>query len=492
MPVNTSCLSGENREGERMRASFLVCFAALGIGAFAQPGLTIYNGRFAVVRDTVPLELKAGENSVRYFGATSHLDPSTVILRDPSGKVQLSIREQNYQNDPVNELTLLDRYEGQTLSFLVHDPKGDRTTEGKVIRSGYIPGGEPLSPVVEVDGKILFDLPGKPLFPSVKDDSVLLKPLLNWKIQSSEPATLEAELAYLTSGLEWSASYNFVLPEEGELADMNGWVTVQNRSGKQFENAQIKLMAGDVRRVQPRTQPAVYKGNIMRAAMAAVPDGVEEKTFDDYHLYAIQRPTTLRDQETKQIEFTRASAVPTRRVYTYDPAPGLQFVGQTILDREWNAGIQALRKVATSLEFTNSEASHIGVPLPAGQIRVYRKDGPQLEFVGEDSIPHTPRNEVVRLNLGNAFDLTGDRVRTDFSVDQNNRTMEERFEIRLNNRGKKPVQIRVVEHLVRAANWSVSEKNLPFQKLDSNTIEFKVAVAPEREAVVNYTVRYTW
>ena len=440
-----------------MKASFLVCFAALGAGAFAQPGLTIYNGRFAVVRDTVPLELKAGENSVRYFGATASLDPSTVILRDPSGKVQLSIREQNYQNDPVNELTLLDRYEGQTMSFLIRDPKGDRTTEGKVIRSGYIPGGAPLSPVVEVEGKILFDLPGKPLFPAVKDDTVLLKPLLNWKIQSSEPATLEAELAYLTSGLEWSASYNFVLPQEGELADMNGWVTVQNRSGKQFENAQIKLMAGDVRRIQPRPQPAVYKGMMMRAAMAAPPDGVEEKTFDDFHLYAIQRPTTLRDQETKQIEFTRASAVPTRRVYTYDPAPNLQFVGQTVLDREWTAGIPVLRKVATSLEFTNAEASHMGVPLPAGQIRVYRKDGAQLEFVGEDSIPHTPRNEVVRLNLGNAFDLSGDRVRTDFSVDQTNRTMEERFEIRLNNRGKKPVEIDVVEHLVRAANWIVSE-----------------------------------
>jgi hypothetical protein len=475
-----------------MKASLLFCFAALGTGAFAQPGLTIYNGRFAVVRDTVPLELKAGENVVRYYGATSSLDPSTVILRDPTGKVQLSIREQNYQNDPVNQLTLLDRYEGQTLSFLVRDQKGERITEGKVIRSGFVPGGTPLDPVVEADGKIIFELPGKPLFPAVKDDSVLLKPLLNWKIESSEPASLEAELAYLTSGLEWSASYNLVLPPEGELADMNGWVTIVNRSGKQFENAQIKLMAGDVRRIERRPQPVPQKAMLMRAAaMDSEPD-VLEKTFDDYHLYTIQRPSTLRDQETKQIEFTRASAVPTKRVYTFDPAPGLQFFGQTVLDREWNGGIPPLRKVATALEFTNAEAAHLGVPLPGGSVRVYRKDGAQLEFVGEDTIEHTPRNEVVRLNLGNAFDLTGDRKRTDFSVDQSRRTMEERFEVRLNNRGKKPVEIRVVEHLVRSANWSVAEKSHEFRKLDSNTIDFNILVAPDGDASLTYTVRYTW
>jgi hypothetical protein len=273
---------------------------------------------------------------------------------------------------------------------------------------------------------------------------------------------------------------------------MNGWVTIQNRSGKQFENAQIKLMAGDVRRIERRPQPVHQKAMMIRAAAMASDAEVVEKTFDDYHLYTIQRSVTLRDQETKQIEFTRASAVPTKRVYTFDPAPGLQFFGQTVLDREWNGGIAALRKVATALEFTNSEAARLGMPLPGGTVRVYRKDGAQLEFVGEDGIEHTPRNEVVRLNLGNAFDLTGDRKRTDFSVDQTKRSMEERFEIRLNNRGKKPAEIRVVEHLVRAANWSLAEKSHEFQKLDSNTIEFDVTVAPERDAIVTYTVRYTW
>jgi hypothetical protein len=273
---------------------------------------------------------------------------------------------------------------------------------------------------------------------------------------------------------------------------MNGWVTIQNRSGKQFENAQIKLMAGDVRRAVPAPQIPHQKAMLMRGAAMTGEEQVAEKTFDDYHLYTIQRPATLRDQETKQIEFTRASAVPTKRVYSLDPFPGLQFFGQTVLDRDWNAGISTLYKVTTALEFTNSEASRLGIPLPGGNIRVYRKDGAQLEFVGEDTIQHTPRNELVRLNLGNAFDLTGDRKRTDFSVDQSRRSMEERFEIRLHNRGKKPVEIRVVEHLARAANWTVTAKSHEFRKLDSHTIEFSVPVIPERETTATYSVRYTW
>lgn len=462
----------------------------LGASAFAQPGLTIYNGRFAVVRDTVALELKAGENNVRYSGATSSLDPSTVILRDPSGKVPLSILEQNYQNDPVNELTLLERFEGQSISFLVKDPqKGDRLVEGKVIRSGYVPGGESLEPIVEAEGRIMFELPGRPLFPSLKDDGLLLKPRLNWKIQSPEAAILQAELAYLTQGLEWEASYNLVLPEGRDTADLNGWVTIKNKSGKQFENARIKLMAGDVKRSTP--QPQRERSMKMLAAVAMDEPGVSEKAFDDFHLYTLPRPTTLRDQETKQLEFTHAGNVPTRRVYTYDAAPGMAFPGQTITEKTW--GIESSRKsVSTALEFTNSEASSLGIPLPAGSVRVYRKDGEQLEFVGEDHIGHTPKNEKITLTLGNAFDLVGERKRTNFQVDTSRRVMDESFEIKLRNQGKHAVEIRVVEHLTRAANWAVSAKSLDFTALNSHKIQFTAKVPSEGETIVTYTVHYTW
>ncbi len=473
----------------KLIGSLLICL--LCASAVAQPSLTIYNGQFAVVRDIVPLELKAGENNVRYSGATANLDPSTVILRDPAGKIPLSILEQNYQNDPVNQLTLLDRFEGQSLSFLVRgdSQKGDHLLEGKVIRSGYVPGGVPVEPMIEVEGKILFELPGRPLFPALKDEGLLLKPLLNWKIQSPEAATLQAELAYLTQGLEWTASYNLVLPEAGDAADINGWVTIKNMSGKQFEGARIKLMAGDVHRNQPQAEPvlrqAMMKGDL------AFDAGVVEKTFDDFHLYTLPRPTTLRDQETKQIEFARAAAIPTKRVYTYDPAPNLGFPGSPMLDVNWGR-VVSQKKVESVLEFTNSEAAALGIPLPAGVLRVYRKDGEQLEFVGEDQLGHTPRNETVRIRLGNAFDLVGERKRTNFDVDQAQHTMDESFEIRLRNQGKSPVQIRAVEHLVRTAKWTMSSKSMECLPLDSHTVEFLVPVAAESEAVVTYTVHYTW
>ncbi|RFC44928.1 MAG: hypothetical protein DVB28_000811 [Verrucomicrobia bacterium] len=465
---------------------FLLASAVLGLNASAQPGLTIYNGRFAVVRDIVPLELKAGENNVRYSGATASLDPSTVILRDPSGKIPLSILEQNYQNDPVNQITLLDRFEGLPVSFLVHDPqKGDRILEGKVIRSGYVPGGQPVEPMIEVDGKIQFELPGRPLFPSLKDEGLRLKPLLNWKIQSPEAASLQAELAYLTQGLEWTASYNLVLHETGSAADINGWITIKNNSGKQFENARIKLMAGDVHRAEPAPRAQVMKAAVLYEQRGM--DAVSEKTFDDFHLYTLPRPTTLRDQETKQLEFTRAAAIPIRRIYTYDATPELQFFGQTITESDWGT-TAAQRKVTSSLEFTNAEAA----PLPAGSMRVYRKDGEQLEFVGEDLVDHTPRNEKLKIKLGNAFDLVGEHKRTNFQTDTPRRTMDESFEIRLRNQGQGPVEITVVEHLARSATWTIPVKSHNFKQLNSNSLEFTIPVPAGAETIVTYTAHYTW
>ena len=474
-----------------MKASLLLTAALLATPVFAQPGLTIYNGRFAVVRDIVPLELKAGENSIRYSGATSNLDPTTVILRDPSGKVPLSILEQNYQNDPVNQLTLLDRFEGQAVSFLVRDSqKGDRILEGKVIRSGYVPGAAPVEPIIEVDGRILFELPGRPLFPMIKDEGVLLKPRLNWKIQSPEAATLQAELAYLTQGLEWNASYNLVLPETGDAADLNGWVTIKNMSGKQFDNARVKLMAGDIHRSQPdAAMRFLRKDKVLNAMSMTDSDSVSEKSFDDFHLYTLPRPTTLRDQETKQLEFTRAAAVPTRRIYTYDGQQALRFHGQTVTD---DISPASQKTVASSLEFTNSEAAALGIPLPAGTIRVYRRDGEQLEFIGEDTIAHTPRNEKINLKVGNAFDLVGERKRTGFQVDVNKHTMDETFEIRLRNQGKAAAEIRTVERLWRAVNWTMSAKSQEFNSQDSHTVEFVSKVEAQGEAVLTYTVHYWW
>ena len=223
--------------------------------ATAQPALTIYNQNFAVVRDTVPLDLQSGVNDVRYADATAQVEPDSVILRDPTGRHSLQILEQNYRNDPVTQELLLSLFEGKTIDFetlRLKDNTQDREIiPGKIIRSGYVPGGEPVQPIIEVNGKLQFSLPGQPLFPDLGDDTVL-KPTLNWLLQSDKPGKFDAEVGYVTGGFTWSASYNLVSPEKGDNVDLVGWITMNNQSGKTFRDAKIKLMAGDVNQIQPR------------------------------------------------------------------------------------------------------------------------------------------------------------------------------------------------------------------------------------------------
>src|SRR5208282_1945541 len=221
----------------------------------AQPSLTIYNQNFAVVRDTVPLDLQSGVNTVRYTDATAQVEPDSVILRDPSGKHSLQILEQNYRNDPVSQELLLSLFEGKTIDFermrLKDNTQTPELIPGKIIRSGYVPGGEAQSPIIEVNGKLQFSLPGQPLFPDLGNDTIL-KPAFNWLLQSDQPGTFDAEVGYITGGFDWSASYNLVSPEKGDMVDLVGWITMNNNSGKTFEDAKIKLMAGDVNKIQPQ------------------------------------------------------------------------------------------------------------------------------------------------------------------------------------------------------------------------------------------------
>ena len=441
----------------------------LPMAAFAAPGLTIYNQDFAVVRDTVPLELREGINDIRYDGATLQLEPDSVVLRDKSGK-PLQILEQNYRNDPITQAYLLSLFEGQTIDFTVRESeKPDRSISAKILRSGYGATSGTTEPVVEVDGKIQFGLPGQPQFPSLGDDTIL-KPRLEWKIQSAAASKIEAELGYITGGLAWQASYNLVSPENGDTLDVVGWITMENKSGRDFEEARINLMAGDVAKVEPTNK---MMGERMMA-MAAVPDapGVTEKAFDEFHLYSLPRPTSLRDRETKQVEFLRAGGVKSETVYIFDAHRG--------------------PKISVFREFRNAKENQLGIPLPQGRMRFYRSNGAQLEFTGESEIDHTPADELLKIQTGDAFDLVAERKITNSTRDDANHRATEAFEILLKNRKKEPVTIRVVEHLGMPVNWKISANSDPFEKRSSNEIEFRIPVKPGEERKVAYTVNYTW
>lgn len=479
--------------------SILPCITSavlLAQAAFTQPSLTIYNQNFAVVRDTVPLDLQSGVNNVRYADATAQVEPDSVILRDPNGKHSLQILEQNYRNDPVSQELLLSLFEGKTIDFqkdeLVSNSTYHQIIQGKIIRSGYVPGGDSQQPIIEVNGKLQFSLPGQPLFPDLGDDTVL-KPTLHWLLQSDKAGKFEAEVGYITEGLDWSASYNLVSPEKGDFVDLVGWITMHNNSGKTFENAKIKLMAGDVNKIQPPMPMAAgmaFRRMAVNEAMEA--PAVTEKAFDEFHLYDIARPTTLHDRETKQVEFVHAEKVFAPTVYVYDGANGVQFYGG--LNQEQDYGTDSNKKILVQREFVNAETNHLGIALPAGKLRFYRRDdNDQLQFVGENEIDHTPRNETIRVTTGNAFDLVGERKQTNFHVDTRAHEMDESFEIKLRNRKKDtPVNIRVIEHLYRWNNWEITAKSDDFEKKDSQTIEFNVPVKPDEERTITYTVHYSW
>ena len=497
-----------------------LCAGFTLVAIAADPALTIYNQDFAVVRETLPLDLNAGANTVRFSGATAHLEPDSVILRDPSGKQPLVILEQNYRADPISQELLLNLNEGKTIDFVVHMQDGSmRTVAGKIVRSGYLRGGyvphqsaqsywaqygtnqAPTAgggnsqPIIEVDGKLQFSLPGQPIFPALGEDTIL-KPALDWIIHSGVAAKFDAELSYVTGGMTWNADYNVVAPEMGDTLDLVGWVTLDNQSGKQFDHAHIKLMAGEVNKVKEQGFTVMGRDAASLITDASLPPQVTERSFDDYHLYNLPLATTLHDRETKQVEFLRGSGIRSQRLYVYD---GLvvdrnQYINPDLRQMP-QYGTQSNPHVWIMREFVNSAANRLGMQLPKGRVRFYRRDQDgQLEFTGENEINHTPKDETVSVYTGNAFDITGERKQTHYQVQMQypKGWADESFEIKLRNHKKEAVTVHIVEHLYRWYNWVITEESDEHHPIDSRTMEYDVTIAPDQEKKVTYTAHYTW
>jgi hypothetical protein len=479
------------------------------------PALTIYNQQFAVVRQGMSLNLREGTNHIDLTDITGHLEPDSVILRSLDGGRQLKILEQNYRNDPLSQQLLLSLYEGKTIDFVMPDKQ---IVKGQIIRSGFVPhsasaysmygqgyyqtqmayaqngGGEP---VIEVNGQLQFTLPGQPIFPALADDTIL-KPTLSWELATNKPGTAPAELSYVTGGMNWASSYNVVAPASGNDLEMVGWVTLDNQSGKIFRDARIKLMAGDVNKVQPGTLSLNGRNFVATRSESRVVGGpvVTERAFDEYHLYTLENSTTLHDRETKQVEFVRAAGIQSKTVYVYD---GLRldqndanWTMETIRGQE-GYGVLSNPKLWVMQEFKNSKDNHLGVPLPKGRVRFYRHDQDgQLEFTGENEIDHTPKDEMIRIYTGNSFDLTGERRRLNYKMDSNARWVDESFEVKVRNHKISTAEVRIVEHLYRWTNWDISRNSDPLTKLDSQTIAFTVEIPPDVEKTVDYQVHYSW
>ncbi len=420
----------------------------------------------------------------RYFSKSlllATIDPTSVHFRsltDPEGTV---ILEQNYEYDLVSSSKLFEKYLGKQVSLLTEQGALYRGTlgsfdGGQIVlldaeRQGKESEARGSVPVAMVRQDQLVDV----RFPELPEGLITI-PTLKWLLQVAQGGTHRAEVSYIAQNLNWNADYTAVLEADEKTLDLTGWVTVDNRSGATYKNAKLKLLAGDVHRVQEvRRRAVMERAYAVGMAEKAAPQ-VEEKEFFEYHLYTVTRPTTLKDRQTKQIEFTKAPMVPALKRYFLESA------------NPWAYQPEEKLKVDVNLEFKNKKEGGLGIPLPKGKVRVFKRDTDgSLEFVGEDRIDHTPKDETVRLQMGKAFDIVGERKQTDFQEDS--RFLRESYHIAVRNHKKEPVRVSVLEHFYRWKEWKLSSEQ-PHRKVDAQTVEFPLDIPKDATGEIDYTVRY--
>jgi hypothetical protein len=445
---------------------------------------------YALVRDARRMELPSGSGELRFTDVAKRIDPTTVSfesLTDPAGT---RVVEQNYQFDLVNRDKLLERYVGATIT--VDQQRGDTLEHltGTLLSAA---GGTLI--LQRDNGEVLainsYSNVGFPSLPG----GLITRPTLVWLVDAKRGGTHDARVSYQTQGMTWWSDYNVTLREKDDTCsmDLSGWVTIVNQSGASYPGAQLKLVAGEVNRAPSAPQPAGMMMKREMLAAASVQDGFQESQLFEYHLYTLGRRSDLPDNSTKQLElFPTAVGVACRKqlVFTAAPQPWTY----------WSAPIQDQGYGATSegtvgafLEFDNKTENRMGMPLPAGRVRVNQAsvDG-TLEFIGEDVIKHTPRNETLRVKLGNAFDVVGERSQQSFAVNVDAKTIDESFEITVRNRKKTAVKLVVREYLYRWSGWEVVTKSHDFVKRDAQTIDFPVDIPADGETKITYHVRYKW
>lgn len=443
---------------------------------------------YAVVRHQRELALVRGRNEVRFTDVAAQIDPTTVAfssLTDPAGT---RVIEQNFQFDLVSTEKLLQRFIDRQISIERLIGNRIETIDGTLLSTQ---GGIVLR---ETDGSIrtvpysagvkLPQLPG----------GLITRPTLVWDVSAANAGSHQARVAYQTGGLGWWADYNLTVDDtQGCRLDVGAWVSILNQSGATYSDARIKLVAGDVHRAEFKREYAMPMAAKM-VSDTAENVGFAEKSFFEYHLYTLGRNSTLPDNSTKQIElFPAARGVACEKTLVYYGQAGQNYgYGSVISDR--NYGVTGNSKVDVYLSFQNREEQGMGVPLPAGRVRVSKLDEADgsLEFIGEDRIDHTPKNETVQLKLGSAFDVVGERRQADFRIDSARNTMTEDIEIKLRNRKETPITVIVKENLYRWTNWKILSASHEWQKQDSRTIHLPVRIEPDGEALVRYRVRYTW
>src|SRR5215510_5343279 len=438
--------------------------------------ITVYNSNLGLVRETRRLTLSPGRIALRFADVTAQIRPETVHLASLTAPASLRILEQNYQYDLLNPAKLLDKFVGREITLVLRRYQNN-TESFEPVQATLLSnnGGQ----VWRINGQIVINPTNiaEMRFPDIPKNLVAT-PTLVWDVENHESHAQTVEASYLSGGLNWRADYVLLVNNEDTKGDLQGWVTLTNSSGATFEDARLQLVAGDVNRVreEPRTYDALRAGAVAKSEAE-----FQEQGFFEYHLYTLQRPTTVRDNETKQVSLLEAAGFDVKKEFVLN--------GQRYYYTGYNNPGQPIKeKVGVYMQFRNSQQNKLGMPLPACTIRLYKKDDKgNQQFIGEDRIDHTPKDEDVRVKVGDAFDIVAERKQTDFKVLASGHLYEYAYEIKIRNHKEGPITVVVNEPI--GGDWEMVSSTFTAKKTAAFAAQFNVPVPRDGEATLSYRVR---
>ncbi len=437
--------------------------------------VTVYNSNIGLVKDTRTVKLPKGVGELQFMDVAAAIQPVTVAVKSLNAPNQFMILEQNYEYDLMNSQKLMDKYIGKNVKILKENfyqgTKEEVQAELLSNNNGQI---------YRINNEIYLGYNGQVVLPEIPDN-LIAKPTLTWMYKNDASAAQQLEVSYLTQNINWIADYVMTVDKDDKLAGLNGWVTVNNQSGTEYKNAQLKLVAGDVNRVRDSEGKARFAKGMIMSEMADSLGGFQQESFFEYHIYDLQRPTTIKNNQTKQISLLSADGIGIEKEFiVYGQSDYYQSRYQQIPQG----------KVGVYLKFKNEEKNKLGMPLPAGTIRLYKADSKgKLQFIGEDRIKHTPKNEEITLKIGDAFDIVAERKQMDYQ-NIGTRAIETEWEVTLRNRKEEDITVTVIEPVW--GEWYILKSSHTYEKMDAQNIKFRIPVAKDGEVKLTYRVRVSF
>ena len=433
--------------------------------------VTVYNNNLGLIKDTRNIDLPVGVGELRFMDVASSIMPVTVHIKSLNQPNKFFILEQNYEYDLMDQDKLLDKYVGKKIKLIDSNQYQDRKD---IIEAELLSNNK--GQIYRIDNEIYLGHPGYKVLPEIPEN-LIAKPTLMWLYENSTNSPHNIEVSYLTNNIGWKADYVLVLNQDDSKGDLSGWVTLNNRSGATYKDAKLKLVAGEVNRAKDKMQYMDYE--VRSPSLGASREQFQDKAFFEYHIYDLERKTTIKDNQTKQVSLLEASDIKTEKEF-------LVYGVRTWYTRQYMEDLPK-QPVNVYIKFKNEKKNNLGMPLPAGIMRLYKEDDEKsLQFIGEDRIEHTPKDEEIRLKIGEAFDVVCERVQTDYKQ-ITTRLYETEWEVTLRNHKEEDVVVGIIEPLY--GNWKVINNTHQYEKKDAFTIRFDVKVPKDKEVKVKYRIR---